>query len=91
MRSSEPPLDSGTVTISPNSGRAGDWGTWVVTYTVGAGGIATGGGLRVALPERWHQWWRNSARRLQSVDPTAHLLRHRAHRPAGRALALRNT
>ena len=71
MRSSEPPLDSGTITISPNSGRAGDWGTWVVTYTVGAGGIATGGGLRVALPERWHQWWRNSARRLQSVDPTA--------------------
>ena len=57
--------------LSPNSGRAGTWGTWVVTYTVGAAGIATGGGLQVALPERWHQWWRNSARRVQSVNPTA--------------------
>ncbi len=71
MRSSEYPLETGSVAISPNSGRAGTWGTWVVTYTVGAAGIATGGGLQVALPERWHQWWRNSARRVQSVNPTA--------------------
>ena len=71
MQSADASLDFGTVAISPNSGRAGDWGTWVVTYTVGSCGIATGGGLQVALPERWHQWWRNSARRLQSVDPTA--------------------
>lgn len=71
MRSLEDPLESGTLTITPNSGRAGTWGTWVVTYTVGTAGIATGGGIQVALPERWHQWWRNAARNVQSVDPTA--------------------
>ena len=69
------PLDdkqeTGTLTITPNHGRAGTWGTWVVTYTAGSRGIATGGGIQVALPERWHQWWRNSARRVQSVDPAA--------------------
>lgn len=63
--------ENGTLAITPNHGRAGSWGTWVVTYTAGGAGIATGGGLQVALPERWHQWWRNSARRVQSVDPTA--------------------
>ena len=71
MCSSGNSAETGTVTISPNHGRAGTWGTWVVTYSAGAKGIATGGGLQVALPERWHQWWRNSARRVQSVDPAA--------------------
>ena len=91
MPLSENPLETGTVAISPNSGRAGTWGTWVVTYTVGAAGIATGGGLQVALPERWHQWWRNSARRVQSVDPSCAVLRHRTHRPARRSLAMRDS
>lgn len=71
MGSSASSSETGSLAISPNSGRAGTWGTWVVTYTVGTAGIATGGGLQVALPERWHQWWRNAARRVQSVDPTA--------------------
>ena len=71
MENSQELTETGTLAVTPNSGRAGDWGTWVVTYTVGAAGIATGGGMRVALPERWHQWWRNSARRVQSVDPAA--------------------
>ncbi len=71
MPRSEDASETGTVAITPDSGRAGTWGTWVVTYTVGAAGIAIGGGLQVALPQRWHQWWRNSARRVQSVDPTA--------------------
>lgn len=62
--------ETGTLAITPNRGRAGSWGTWVVAYTVGSRGMATGGGLQVALPERWHQWWRNSARRVQSVDST---------------------
>ena len=56
--------------ISPNTGRVGTWGTWVATFTVGSTGIAKGGGIRVALPNRWHQWHRNSARRLQTWDPT---------------------
>ena len=71
MPRSEDASDTGTVAITPDSGRAGTWGTWVVTYTVGAAGIAIGGGLQVALPQRWHQWWRNSARRVQSVEPSA--------------------
>ena len=91
MRSSGNSSETGTVTISPNHGRAGTWGTWVVTYSAGVNGIATGGGLQVALPERWHQWWRNSARRVQSVDPRRAVLCHRAHRPARRAPALRNS
>lgn len=61
----------GNLSISPDNGRAGTWGTWVVTYAVGEAGLAQGGGIRVALPERWHQWWRNSARRVQSADPSA--------------------
>jgi len=62
--------DLGTVTISPDTGQVGTWGTWIATLTVGAGGIATGGGLQMSLPVRWHQWIRNSARRLQTTDPT---------------------
>ena len=45
MRSSGNSAETGTVTISPNHGRAGAWGTWVVTYSAGAQGIATGGGI----------------------------------------------
>ena len=58
------------LTISPNTGQVGAWGTWVATFTVGKTGVVKGGGIRVALPNRWHQWFRNSARRLQTVDPT---------------------
>lgn len=71
MRTSDASKGLGTIVVSPNSGRAGTWGTWIVTYAVGEAGVAQGGGVRVALPERWHQWWRNSARRLQTVDPRA--------------------
>lgn len=71
MGSSEDALETGFLTVAPNSGQAGTWGTWMVTYTVGAVGMTSGGGIQVALPERWHQWWRNSGRRLQSEDPTA--------------------
>ena len=59
----------GQVTTSPERGRAGDWGEWTVRYTVGSRSIARGGALRVQLPKRWHQWDRNSARRLQTADP----------------------
>jgi hypothetical protein len=40
-----------------------------VRYTAGTQGIATGGGIRVALPRSWHGWWRNSARALQASRP----------------------
>lgn len=59
-----------TVTVSPASGIAGHYGTWTVTYTVGQGGIAPGGALRVQLPDTWHAGERNSANRLQASDPT---------------------
>ena len=59
-----------TVTVSPAFGIAGHYGTWTVTYTVGPGGIAPGGALRVQLPDTWHAGERNSANRLQASDPT---------------------
>ncbi len=60
----------GRLTISPDTGKVGTWGTWTATLTVGAAGISAKGGLRVALPVRWHQWYRNSSRRVQTVDST---------------------
>ena len=59
-----------TVTVSPAFGIAGNYGTWTVTYTVGPGGIAPGGALRVQLPDTWHAGERNSGNRLQASDPT---------------------
>ena len=59
-----------TVAVSPPFGIAGHYGTWTVTYTVGPGGIAPGGALRVQLPDTWHAGERNSANRLQASDPT---------------------
>ena len=58
------------VTVSPSFGIAGHYGTWTVTYTVGTGGIAPGGALRLQLPDTWHAGERNSANRLQASDPT---------------------
>jgi hypothetical protein len=34
------------VTVSPDAGTAGNYGTWTVTSRVGAKGIAEGGGVR---------------------------------------------
>ncbi len=59
-----------TVTVSPAFGIAGNYGTWTVAYTVGPGGIAPGGALRVQLPDTWHAGELNSANRLQASDPT---------------------
>ena len=59
-----------TVAVSPSFGIAGHYGTWTVTYTVGSGGMAPGGALRVQLPDTWHAGERNSANRLQASDPT---------------------
>ncbi len=56
--------------VSPDFGIAGEWGTWIITYRVGAQGIARGGGIRVQLPDTWHSGARNSANRLQATDPT---------------------
>lgn len=64
-----PPADEGAVTISPDSGVAGNFGTWTVTYRAGGKGIAEGGGLRVELPDSWHAGDRNSANPLQATNP----------------------
>lgn len=64
-----PPADEGTVTIGPDSGVAGNFGTWTVTYRAGEKGIAEGGGLRVELPDAWHAGDRNSANPLQATNP----------------------
>ncbi|MGH2367524.1 MAG: hypothetical protein ACRDI2_04940, partial [Chloroflexota bacterium] len=59
----------GRVSVTPDRGRVGEWGTWTVRFTAGEGGITAGGGIRIALPDRWNQWWRNSARRVQATEP----------------------
>lgn len=58
----------GSVEVSPPDGIAGAYGTWTVTYRVGARGILKNGGIRVQLPDAWHSGVRNSANRLQSSD-----------------------
>jgi hypothetical protein len=59
----------GSVTVNPDEGVAGEYGTWTVTYRVGPRGIKRHGGIRVQLPDAWHAGVRNSANRLQSSDP----------------------
>lgn len=66
------PAGGDRVTVSPSGAVAGEYGTWVVTYHVGEEGIRTGGGIRVQLPDSWHSGIRNSAKRLQASDPSAH-------------------
>ncbi|HEX2513671.1 MAG TPA: DUF3604 domain-containing protein [Chloroflexota bacterium] len=65
------PGTPGSASINPDRGRIGEWGTWTVRFVAGADGLRRGGAIQVELPERWHQWWRNSARRVQATDPAA--------------------
>lgn len=60
----------GALRVEPDTGVAGERGTWTVLHTVGPEGIATGGGIRVELPDPWHSGPRNSALRLQATDPS---------------------
>ncbi|UCF36062.1 MAG: DUF3604 domain-containing protein [Acidobacteriota bacterium] len=70
------------VSIDPISGIAGEYGTWIVAVEIGPEGIQEGGGIRVQLPDSWHAGERNSANRLQAVDPTAdHFISARGGRP----------
>ncbi len=55
--------------MTPDSGVAGEWGTWTLNYRIGAGGIRRGGGVRVQLPDYWHAGIRNSGFRMQASDP----------------------
>jgi hypothetical protein len=65
----EPGTAEGSVGIAPGQGVSGEYGTWTVTLTVGEGGIASGGGIRVQLPDAFHSGIRNSANRLQAMEP----------------------
>ncbi len=72
-----------TVRVEPAFGVVGDFGTWTVTYEVGAGGVQTGGSIRVQLPDTWHASERNSANRLQATDPSDdHYVSAHASRPS---------
>jgi hypothetical protein len=74
--------NSGALRVEPDTGVSGEFGTWTVTCTVGPEGIATGGGIRVQLPDAWHSGARNSANRLQATDPAAdHYISAKASRP----------
>lgn len=63
--------NSGKAIVEPNRGIAATYGTWIVKYTVGEDGLATGGGIRVELPDVWHAGPRNSAVRLQATNSQA--------------------
>jgi hypothetical protein len=65
----EETTEAGAIGVAPATAVAGTFGTWTVTYTVGSGGIAPGGGMRVQMPDDFHAGPRNSANRLQSSDP----------------------
>jgi hypothetical protein len=69
LRATPSSFQEGVVTVSPDSGVAGNFGTWTVTYRAGAQGIAEGGGVRVELPDTWHAGDRNSANPLQATNP----------------------
>ena len=43
--------EPGRLTVAPEVGVAGQYGTWTVRYRVGDEGMAPGGGLRVQLPD----------------------------------------
>jgi hypothetical protein len=60
------PLTAGRVTVTPDTGVAGTFGTWTVRYEVGQTPIDELGGIRVQLPEEWHAGIRNSAFRAQA-------------------------
>lgn len=61
--------DAGQVSVTPESGVAGEYGIWTVIYRVGERMIHTGGGLRVQLPEAWFAGPRNSPIALQATEP----------------------
>ena len=61
--------EAGKISVSPEWGISGEFGTWTVRYVVGTDGIDRGGGIRVQLPDAWHSGPRNSANRLQATDP----------------------
>jgi hypothetical protein len=65
-----PDGDLGQLTLHPDTGTIGEWGTWIARYTCGAGGLATGGAIQVELPHTWNQWLRNSSRAVQATRPT---------------------
>lgn len=60
--------DAGSIAVKPGTAIAGEFGTWTVSYTVESGGIATGGGIRVQMPDVFHAGPRNSANALQHLD-----------------------
>jgi len=64
-----PPSAPGRLSLHPDTGTIGDWGTWIVRYTAGLQGIQTGGAIQVELPITWHQWRRNSSRAVQATRP----------------------
>lgn len=59
----------GTAVVSPTSARVGEFGTFTVTYTTGKSGMQEGGGIMVQFPNTWHQWHKNCAKGLHSIDP----------------------
>ena len=60
----------GILSLHPDTGTIGEWGTWTVRYTAGPAGLRAGGAIQVELPITWHQWLRNSSRAVQATQPS---------------------
>lgn len=63
------PNSLGALSIHPDTGTVGEWGTWIVRYTAGPRGLPANGAIQVELPVTWHQWLRNSSRAVQATEP----------------------
>ena len=62
-------VELGRISLQPDSGTIGEWGTWTARYTCGADGLKQGAAIQVELPLTWHQWLRNSSRAVQATRP----------------------
>ena len=63
-------ITTGKLKVAPDTGVAGEFGTWAVTYQVGQEPIRTGGGIRIQFPIEWHAGIRNSGIRIQTTEPS---------------------
>ncbi len=61
--------DLGSVTVSPSRVPAGETVELMVRYRVGAAGMSAGGGVRVQLPDAWHDYGANTAKAIQTRYP----------------------
>jgi Protein of unknown function (DUF3604) len=61
----------GTFSIQPHTAPAGETVSLRFRYLVGAAGVQRGGGIRVQLPDGWHDFGANTAKGVHASVPAA--------------------